>query len=126
MSPFTKEIDLYKLLELNKETATISDIKKAYRKLALQFHPDKQPQDASDEQKQEANENFQQLGMAYTVLSDPARKARYDKTGSMDESEFEGDKDWNAYFKELWAGVVSAETIEAQKQKYQGFCSIDT
>jgi DnaJ family protein C protein 9 len=120
MLPCTKEIDCYKLLELDKETATNSDIKKAYRKLALQFHPDKQPQNATDEQKQEANASFQQLGMAYAVLNDPKRKARYDNTGSMDESEFEGDKDWNAYFKELWTGVVSAETIEAQKQKYQG------
>ncbi|EPB85519.1 hypothetical protein HMPREF1544_07702 [Mucor circinelloides 1006PhL] len=113
-------IDCYKLLKLDKEKATISDIKKAYRKLALQYHPDKQPVDATEEQKEQANTSFQQLGMAYAVLSDPKRKERYDRTGSMDESEFEGDKDWSAYFKELWTGVVNAETIEAQKAKYQG------
>ncbi|KAL9544210.1 hypothetical protein PS6_008882 [Mucor atramentarius] len=112
-------IDCYKLLKLDKEKATISDIKKAYRKLALQYHPDKQPVDATEEQKEQANTSFQQLGMAYAVLSDPKRKERYDRTGSMDESEFEGDKDWSAYFKELWTGVVNAETIEAQKAKYQ-------
>lgn len=120
MLPSTKEIDCYKLLLLDKDTAAISDIKKAYRKLALKFHPDKQPQGTTDKQKEEANASFQQLGIAYAVLSDPKRKERYDKTGSIEEYEFEGDKDWNAYFKELWTGVVSADTIEAQKQKYQG------
>lgn len=118
-------IDCYKLLELDKTNATISAIKKAYRKLALRYHPDKQPTDATDEQKEQANTSFQRLGMAYAVLSDPKRKERYDRTGSMDESEFEGDKDWNAYFKELWTGVVNSETIEAQKAKYQGtYCRI--
>lgn len=105
---------------LDKETATISDVKKAYRKLALKYHPDKQPVDASEEEKQKANEAFQDLGIAYSVLSDPKRKERYDRTGSIEEGEFIGDKDWNAYFKELWTGVVTAETIEAQKLKYQG------
>ncbi|KAI8075523.1 hypothetical protein BDF21DRAFT_464718 [Thamnidium elegans] len=119
MSP-TKTINCYKVLGLEKNTATITDVKKAYRKLALQFHPDKQPQNATDKEKQNANEAFQNLGVAYAVLSDPKRKERYDQTGRIEEGEFEGNKDWNAYFKELWTGVVTAETIEAQKLKYQG------
>lgn len=119
MTP-SKSINCYKTLILDQETATINDVKKAYRKLALQFHPDKQPIDSTEEQKRQANESFQNLGIAYSVLSDPKRKERYDKTGSIEEGEFEGDRDWNAYFKELWTGVVTAETIEAQKSKYQG------
>lgn len=116
----TKAINCYKILVLEKDTATITDVKKAYRKLALKFHPDKQPADATEEEKQKANEAFQNLGIAYSILSDPKRKERYDRTGSIEESEFEGDKDWSAYFKELWTGVVNAEAIEAQKLKYQG------
>lgn len=116
----SSSLNCYKILELDKETATINDIKKAYRRLALKYHPDKQPTDATEEEKKKANEAFQRMGKAYAVLSDPKRKERYDRTGSMDESEFEGEKDWTAYFKELWDGVVSAETIEAQAQKYRG------
>ncbi|CEJ04716.1 hypothetical protein G6F70_004932 [Rhizopus microsporus] len=116
----SSSFNCYKILELDKETATINDIKKAYRRLALKYHPDKQPADATEEEKKKANEAFQRMGKAYAVLSDPKRKERYDRTGSMDESEFEGEKDWTAYFKELWDGVVSAETIEAQAQKYRG------
>ncbi|KAI7895366.1 uncharacterized protein EV154DRAFT_495759 [Mucor mucedo] len=118
--PPSKSINCYKVLILDKETASIDDVKKAYRKLALQYHPDKQPFDSTEEQKQQATEAFQSLGIAYSVLSDPKRKERYDKTGSIEEGEFEGDKDWSAYFKELWTGVVTAETIDAQKLKYQG------
>lgn len=119
MAP-SKTINCYKILKLEQETATISDVKKAYRKLALKFHPDKQPIGATKEEKQQANESFQNLGIAYSVLSDPKRRERYDKTGSIEEGEFEGNKDWNAYFKELWTGVVTAEAIEAQRLKYQG------
>ncbi|RCI02339.1 hypothetical protein CU098_005681 [Rhizopus stolonifer] len=113
-------LDCYKILQLE-NTATLADIKKAYRKLALQFHSDKQPTNATPEQLEKANASFQQLGMAYAVLSDPKRKERYDKTGVTEESLFEdGDKDWTAYFKELWSGIVNEETIEAHKSKYQG------
>lgn len=118
MSP--SDFNCYKVLELDKETATINDIKRAYRKLALKHHPDKQSLNATEEEKQKANEIFQDMGKAYAVLSDPKRKERYDKTGSMDESEFEGEKNWTDYFKELWNGVVSDETIEAQIKNYQG------
>ncbi|KAI9260221.1 hypothetical protein BY458DRAFT_516538 [Sporodiniella umbellata] len=63
--------DYYKVLGLTK-TATETEIKKAYRKLALQYHPDK---NAGDEK---AEVRFKEIGEAYAILSDAEKKARYD------------------------------------------------
>ncbi|KAI8973718.1 hypothetical protein BDF20DRAFT_883780 [Mycotypha africana] len=115
-----KSIDPYEALQLNREAATPSAIKKAYRKLALKTHPDKLPQDTSATAREEANAAFQKLSFAYAILSDPKRKERYDRTGSIEESEFDSDFNWISYFKELWTGIVSSDTIEAQIKKYQG------
>ncbi|PWN37076.1 DnaJ-domain-containing protein [Meira miltonrushii] len=111
------KVDLYGALGVNKE-ATEDEIKKAYRKAALKYHPDKQK--GNETEKQDASSKFQQIGYAYAVLSTPARKARYDSTGRTDESMFEEAMDWNAYFKELWTGEVNADTLDEFKQKYQG------
>ncbi|ORY90406.1 hypothetical protein BCR43DRAFT_480374 [Syncephalastrum racemosum] len=113
-----KDKTLYEVLQLGKD-ADAKAIKSQYRRLALKFHPDKQPTTASDEEKQAATEQFQLLGLAYAILSDTAKRTIYDHTGRIDSDDDSG-KDWNAYFKELWTGVVNEETIEAQKKKYQG------
>lgn len=66
--------DFYEILGVNK-SATPEQIKKAYRKKAIEYHPDKNPGD------KEAEENFKTAAEAYEVLSDPDKKARYDQYG---------------------------------------------
>ncbi len=72
--------DLYETLGVSK-SATASEIKKAYRKLAVKYHPDKNPDDPS------AEEKFKEIGYAYEILSDEDKKAAYDRYG---HSAFEG------------------------------------
>jgi curved DNA-binding protein CbpA len=66
--------DLYALLQIPK-TASEAEIKKAYRKLALCYHPDRQ---ATDEDRQDAQEKFAKLSAAYEILSDPVERKHYD------------------------------------------------
>ncbi|MEI2651268.1 MAG: molecular chaperone DnaJ [Microthrixaceae bacterium] len=70
--------DYYELLEVS-QTSTADEIKRSYRRLALEFHPDKNPDNP------EAEEKFKELARAYETLSDPDRRARYDRFGP-DES----------------------------------------
>lgn len=67
--------DFYKLLGVER-TATTEEIKKAYRKKAIQYHPDKNPGDKA------AEEKFKQIAGAYEVLSDPKKRQTYDQFGS--------------------------------------------
>ncbi len=66
--------DYYEILKITK-SASAAEIKKAYRKKALKYHPDKNPGDAS------AEEMFKKSAEAYEVLSNPDKKARYDQFG---------------------------------------------
>jgi molecular chaperone DnaJ len=66
--------DYYEVLGVSK-SADASELKKAYRKLAVQYHPDRNPDDKSAENK------FKEAAEAYEVLSDPDKKARYDRYG---------------------------------------------
>ncbi|GAA0871288.1 molecular chaperone DnaJ [Gangjinia marincola] len=72
--------DYYEILGISK-SASAGEIKKAYRKMAIKYHPDKNPDD------KEAEENFKKAAEAYEVLSDPNKKARYDQYG---HAAFEG------------------------------------
>ena len=68
--------DYYKILGVNK-TSSSDDIKKAYRKLALKWHPDKNPNN-----KEEASNKFKEISEAYDVLSDTNKRNQYDQFGN--------------------------------------------
>lgn len=71
--------DYYEVLGVEKN-ATADELKKAYRKLAIKYHPDRQ-HDKTDEEKKDAEEKFKEAAEAYDVLSNPDKRARYDQFG---------------------------------------------
>ena len=66
--------DYYEVLGVDK-TATADEIKKAYKKKAIQYHPDRNPDN------KEAEEKFKEAAEAYGVLSDPDKRSKYDQFG---------------------------------------------
>jgi curved DNA-binding protein len=88
--------DYYKILGVSK-TASIDDIKKAYRKLAVKYHPDKNPGD------KKAEEKFKEANEANQVLGDPEKRKKYDELGSNWEQyernggQNQGGFDWSKY-----------------------------
>jgi len=75
--------DYYEVLGIPRD-ASAQDIKRSYRKLAVQFHPDKNPGDAV------AEEKFKEAAEAYAVLSDPNKRSRYDRLGHAASQGFGG------------------------------------
>ncbi|GAB1315833.1 DnaJ like subfamily C member 9 [Madurella fahalii] len=109
-------IDPYEVLSLPR-TASPDQIKSAYRKAALKTHPDKAPSDRKDE----AKEKFQQVAFAYAVLSDAARRKRYDETGSTSEAVVDSDGFcWSDYYREQYRDAISEEAIKQFAAKYKG------
>lgn len=103
---------LYTVLGIDRE-ASLETIKRAYYRLALQLHPDR----CGAERRTTAE--FQRVGFAYEVLSDPARRKLYDETGIVDGDVHSGDSDWAAYFRELFRRVTFAD-LDEFKATYVG------
>ncbi|TFK11347.1 cAMP-dependent protein kinase inhibitor alpha [Platysternon megacephalum] len=96
---------LYEILALEKG-ATHEEIKKSYRKLALKYHPDKNPDNP------EAAEKFKEINNAHVILSDLSKRSIYDKYGSLGlyVAEQFGEENVNAYFmlSSWWAKALFA------------------
>jgi DnaJ-class molecular chaperone len=78
--------DLYEVLGVPRD-ATTAEIKKAYRSMAAEIHPDKLPPDTSDAARERATAAFVELALAHEVLTDPVRRQTYDDTGMSEEGD---------------------------------------
>ena len=110
--------DYYEILEVSR-TAVEVDLKKAYRRLAMKFHPDRNPGDAA------AEESFKEAKEAYEILSDPQKRAAYDqfghagleqqRGGGADPSEAFGD-----IFGEVFGDIFGGGRRGGGRQVYRG------
>jgi len=91
--------DYYEVLGVDRN-ATQEEIKRAYRKQALKYHPDRNPGD------KEAEEKFKEAAEAYEVLSDPEKRARYDRYGHSGVSDIFGDRGFQ------WSDFTHASEFE--------------
>ena len=91
--------DYYNILGLDK-SASVAQIKSAYRKMAHKYHPDKNPNN------EEAEEKFKQCSEAYSVLGDPKKKKEYDQFGHVDPNASRHRTSWGGFseFEDVFGG----------------------
>jgi curved DNA-binding protein len=101
--------DYYKILGVERN-ASPEDIKKAFRKQALKYHPDRNPGNKT------AEEKFKELNEAHEVLSDPQKRARYDQLGesynNWQQSGGKGSFNWNDWFSQAQAPRSGGAQVE--------------
>ncbi|KAF4363190.1 hypothetical protein F8388_020760 [Cannabis sativa] len=97
------------------KSATQQEIKKAYHKLALRLHPDKNPDD------EEAKEKFQHLQKVMAILGDEEKRAIYDQTGCVDDADLADDavQNLHEFFRTMYRKVTEAD-IEEFEANYRG------
>ncbi|KAL8232696.1 hypothetical protein R6Q57_002474 [Mikania cordata] len=115
-SSSSNDRSLYEILGVER-TASQQDIKKAYHKLALRLHPDKNPNDEASN----AKEKFQQLQKVVSILGDEEKRSLYDQTGCVDDADIAGDVVQNLkdLFRSMYKKVTEAD-IEEFEAGYRG------
>ncbi|KAJ4836526.1 Chaperone protein dnaJ 6 [Turnera subulata] len=110
----SNEKTLYEILGVDK-SASQQEIKKAYHRLALRVHPDKNPGD------EEAKEKFQQLQKVISVLGDEEKRAIYDQTGCVDDADLAGEAVENLkdFLRTFYRKITEAD-IEEFEANYRG------
>jgi len=109
--------NLYEILGVN-QNATADEIKKAYKKLAIKYHPDR------NKGNKEAEDKFKEIGAAYAILSDEQKRARYDRFGTVDEDMMSGtgfdfSDIFGRVFGDIFGGHQRRESYPSEAQSIQ-------
>ena len=104
------ELDYYEVLEIHR-SASNDDIKKSYKRLAFEYHPDRNQGNTG------AEERFKVINEAYQILSDPDKRARYDSFGHISAEGMFSDQDFEAGFNDIFGNLFEEVFNAGQRQR---------